>query len=449
MLNIMKADAGKAARVFVGTAFGFALVFGVLFGVLFSGKVFAVENWGFFDEFDVPADTTTPTVRDVLKNNVKYKVTATGTYTAGDGITADAKCSSRYGSPLADSVDNYESYGPELLDLFINGSSDWGDCSSDHEYTMYVMGDGTQLEAYIDDIYPSNNEGNLHVYVEEFIRTAEITAPEEDAYEMGEVTFEAYLSDDDVDAIQWAVREGTCAMGTNTVFGNVDNHTNVADIDTSDVSEQTFFFTADMSGMTPGMYCFIYNPVEDSGEDGIRLTREFYLLDGNVHGGGQIIEEQEFERKGKPEEYKISFGGQLYDAGPAGIFGDWEVNFHNVGDDDFDKSKFHGDEITEVNFFDGSSNTCDEAVNFTVLGSLDGEEGYRMILRAGDWGNGNYGNSSNVEEDFNADTVRIELYKVGEGKVYDTHPNEFTDESSCVGSARTGLDKGNITIEMN
>jgi hypothetical protein len=33
-----------------------------------------------------------------------------------------------------------------------------------------------------------------------------------------------------------------------------------------------------MSDMTPGMYCFIYNPTEDSGESNIRETVEFNLL---------------------------------------------------------------------------------------------------------------------------------------------------------------------------
>jgi len=109
-------------------------------------------------------------------------------------------------------------------------------------------------------------------------RTATITAPTagQDVYES--VNFTAYLDDDDVDAIQWAVRQGTCAAGTNTVFGNVDGHSDVAIINTSDLSNQTFSFTGDMSAMTLGMYCFIYNPTEDSGESNIRKTVEFNLL---------------------------------------------------------------------------------------------------------------------------------------------------------------------------
>lgn len=109
-------------------------------------------------------------------------------------------------------------------------------------------------------------------------RTAEITAPAAGADVYGTVEFAAYLNDNDVDAVQWAVREGTCQQSTNTVFGNVDGKNDTATIDTSDLANQTFSFSADMSGMTPGMYCFVYNPVEDSGEQNIRLTREFNLL---------------------------------------------------------------------------------------------------------------------------------------------------------------------------
>jgi hypothetical protein len=113
-------------------------------------------------------------------------------------------------------------------------------------------------------------------------RTAEITSPGPGEEVSGLVDFTAYLNDDDADGIQWAVREGTCAAGTNTVFGNVDGHSDVATIDTSDLANQTFSFSADMSSMTLGMYCFIYNPAEDNGEAGIRKTVEFTLVEPPV-----------------------------------------------------------------------------------------------------------------------------------------------------------------------
>ncbi len=108
-------------------------------------------------------------------------------------------------------------------------------------------------------------------------RSAEITSPVAGEEVSGIVSFEAYLNDNDVDAIQWAIRQGTCAANTNTVFGNVDGRSDTATIDASDLSHQAFSFSKDMSSLPLGMYCFVYNPVEDSGESNIRETVEFNL----------------------------------------------------------------------------------------------------------------------------------------------------------------------------
>jgi hypothetical protein len=113
-------------------------------------------------------------------------------------------------------------------------------------------------------------------------RTAEITSPTSGQDVYGTVNFAAYLDDDDVDSIQWAVRQGTCAAGTNTVFGNVDGHSDTAVINTGDLANQTFSFSGDMSSLPLGMYCFIYNPVEDSGEANIRKTVEFNLVEAPI-----------------------------------------------------------------------------------------------------------------------------------------------------------------------
>ena len=113
-----------------------------------------------------------------------------------------------------------------------------------------------------------------------FNRRGEITAPEEGEIVHGEVEFRAYLLDNDYDGVQWAVREGTCAAGTNTVWGNVDSHDDpfIWDYD-SETYTHTFSSTADTSTWSVGMHCFVFNPREDSGESNIRLTREFYIAD--------------------------------------------------------------------------------------------------------------------------------------------------------------------------
>lgn len=110
----------------------------------------------------------------------------------------------------------------------------------------------------------------------EIIRSAEITEPDVPSLPAGTINFGAFLVDDDADPIQWAIRKDSCAANTNTIFGNVDGHNDVAIIDTTDFSNQTFSFS---TSMTPGNYCFVYNPSEDSGESDIRLTKEFEIVD--------------------------------------------------------------------------------------------------------------------------------------------------------------------------
>jgi hypothetical protein len=118
--------------------------------------------------------------------------------------------------------------------------------------------------------------------------------------------------------------------------------------------------------------------------------------------------------------------------------GEWQVNFHNVGKAEIDGSMFHGSDISVINFYNGTTASCDSAMNMTVYGKWNQQPGYKMILRAGDAGSPGFN-----------DTVRVELFAPSGASVYDTHwGSEFTDKSSCNGSARTGLDAGNVTINM-
>ena len=114
----------------------------------------------------VPANRTTPTVSSYsLESGMDYKLVARGTASAGDGITFDARYSFRSGSSTiwTDSVSTYESYGVGLLDLFLDGSTPWGDYSSIHEYEYYMVGSGLQISLLINDVYYPNNTGNLYV----------------------------------------------------------------------------------------------------------------------------------------------------------------------------------------------------------------------------------------------------------------------------------------------
>ena len=185
-----------------------------------------------------------------------------------------------------------------------------------------------------------------------FNRKAEIVKPEESSFVLNSLNLEAYLSDNDEDFIDWAVRKGTCAAGTGTVLGNVDGHNDFLTM-AYNPSLYSYTYTGlfNVSGLTGGMYCFIFNPREDSGETDIRSTREFYIAKGHVWGGGQLIEQQ----LGKPkDDYKISFGGNIWKLSTSVFMGDWEINFHNVGTLNLDQSKFHSTSIQAMNFLPGT-----------------------------------------------------------------------------------------------
>ncbi len=110
------------------------------------------------------------------------------------------------------------------------------------------------------------------------VRTAEITIPEEGDCVSGTLYLGATLIDDDYDPVQWAVRKGTCAAGTNTVLGNVDGHNDPFSwtyVVGDGTYTHTFSAEANISGWDERNYCFIFNPKEDAGEADIRLTVTF------------------------------------------------------------------------------------------------------------------------------------------------------------------------------
>jgi hypothetical protein len=266
----------------------------------------------------------------------------------------------------------------------------------------------------------------------DLLPTGQITKPTEGESLWGLIDLEAIYNDDNPSGVQWAVRQGTCQANTNTVAGNVDGFSTPYSFDGA-----LFMATVNASSWVPGDYCFIFNPREGAGEPNMRLTRWFVVVaPPEVHGGGQIIEEVGNKTQ---DWHKISFGGWFYVLGGGAFEGEWQINFHNVGVDAFDKSRFHTTNIVEANFFDGPpGGTCYDALNFTAYGSWNGTPGYKLIFRAGDFGSPG-----------KADTARIELFAPAGPKVYDTTfswGQEFTNESNCVGTARTGLDAGNITI---
>ncbi len=128
------------------------------------------------------ADGYTPDF--TFESGKTYKIEVTGTAWAGDGIYFDAKYSERNDSgSWTDEVQNYETYGPTLLDLQINGiSPDWGDYNSDHTYFVVKPGDDTAWNFAIYDVYYPNNEGSLSVTVYELTDTGVTEMTNTDGY---------------------------------------------------------------------------------------------------------------------------------------------------------------------------------------------------------------------------------------------------------------------------
>lgn len=95
-----------------------------------------------------------------------------------------------------------------------------------------------------------------------------ITSPAPSATISGIMNFEAIYWDDDPGGVQWAVRSGTCVANTGTVIGNVDGKNSPYTWD-----GHLFKATTDTSTWANGIYCFVFNPTESSGETDIRLTQ--------------------------------------------------------------------------------------------------------------------------------------------------------------------------------
>jgi len=131
------------------------------------------------ETFNVPADTVTDTVSSTVLDSSKfYLVTASGVADAADNIDFDAEYSFRTGSSTewTDAVSHYESYGPTLLDLFINDNAvDWGAFDAGHTYPYLVHDtDGpVGLKFHVYDIAPENNVGLLSVNIAECMTDAD------------------------------------------------------------------------------------------------------------------------------------------------------------------------------------------------------------------------------------------------------------------------------------
>lgn len=203
---------------------------------------------------DAPVDTWNQWTTDDATNTLRFFDSALGyfggyadptwdTYVAGNALS---------GQPLATR---------EILYVTIQTGSGWAD-------GFEGQVDGLVIELTDD----SNGTVNFEAEIP-FEASLEITSPEVDATVSGLVEFAGVYTDEDGnDAVQWAVRAGTCAAGTGAVYGNVDGKNTPFSWD-----GENFYAEIDMSADAPGSYCFVLNPKEDAGDANLRATREFTL----------------------------------------------------------------------------------------------------------------------------------------------------------------------------
>jgi len=130
--------------------------------------------------------TTTP-----LDATRDYFVEASGTYFAGGNGLFDIEADAEYsqdavqraaGAAWTDSVRNYESFGEDLTELYIDGAAvEWGAYNASHRYTLDVTPTGVPLDisANIYDLPYAygNNTGGLCVAVYERVEFTGFFAP--------------------------------------------------------------------------------------------------------------------------------------------------------------------------------------------------------------------------------------------------------------------------------
>ena len=137
-----------------------------------------LEDWHnalyYIETVSVPANKDTPTSSVIpLQAGKNYELKTYGTACAE--MNSPPTCTIFFDAEYAqnvneatkqwvDGVEGYEGYGPNLLDLMVNGGFvDWGTYNSAHTYWLPVTGTGSTLSLQVYDIYYPNNAGNLNV----------------------------------------------------------------------------------------------------------------------------------------------------------------------------------------------------------------------------------------------------------------------------------------------
>jgi hypothetical protein len=132
------------------------------------------------------------------------------------------------------------------------------------------------LDGYLDNVVVDASGDVTTFDLDPYPVSGAITNPAADGDHVhGLINLTATYDDGDAvsdDAVQWAVRAGTCAAGIGTVFGNVDGHSDAYMWDGA-----SFSASLDTFSLTSGNYCFVFNPTDDPGQANVRETRNFVV----------------------------------------------------------------------------------------------------------------------------------------------------------------------------
>lgn len=247
-----------------------------------------------------------------------YIVRASGTFTAGDSITADAKYSVRDpNTEYTDLVQNYEGFGPTLLELTIDDAAqNWGEFVSGHVYFTKIEGTGDTKTFEIEDIFPSNNQGSLSIQVFEVLQTTQTD-------DEGDYEFNITGLQDDLYVI-----EDTNQAGYVQTYPGSPNYMYTVPAGTDDVVENDFGNrqigrTTPTAEIIPTLSC-----VENLGEGTYKAhfgytsanngvvfidagTFENRIVGGGLIGGTDHGQPSSFEPGTQDDDFEVIFAGAI------------------------------------------------------------------------------------------------------------------------------------------
>lgn len=239
-----------------------------------------------FDHHDIFVDAAKPMITMLEPND--GAILPKGTSTA-NGTAADAQGDIVEVRYVVKEITGIDGTVISTIERGIaQGTSTWSFVTPDLPVGTYRL----IAQAFDED---GNRRGVQHdvTVVEPPEASLTILTPAADEVVYGTYDFTAeYLDDDETeDVIQWAIRAGTCAAGTNTVAGNVDGFT-----DSSTFVDGLFSTTLDTGLWSNGEYCFVVNPKEQSGEANLRATQYFTVMNNHTcEAGVNLVANPSFE----------------------------------------------------------------------------------------------------------------------------------------------------------